>query len=174
MILALDEASLYLQATTMAVWAPRGQAPRVRIDASRRKINFYGALNLATGEELAWSTETMNAAHTVTYLERLVARWPERPLLILWDRAPWHRGAALREFLLGHPRLETLWLPVAAPELNPQEQVWKATRRAVSHNHQQKDMATLTQRFEQHLNENTFPSTLLETHDYPRLCAMFK
>jgi transposase len=55
---------------------------------------------------------------------------------MLWDRARWHGGEPVRQVLAAYSRLEVIKLPVAAPDLNPQEQVWKATRRAVSHNHQ--------------------------------------
>jgi hypothetical protein len=44
--LAQDEASVYLQATTMAVWAPRGQTPVIRADPGRKSTHFFGALNL--------------------------------------------------------------------------------------------------------------------------------
>ena len=56
MILAEDEMSLYLQSTTMAVWARRGQTPVVRAHPGREKVNFYGTLNLRTGEEIVLST----------------------------------------------------------------------------------------------------------------------
>ena len=46
MFLAEDEASLYLQATTTAVWAPRGQTPVIRVHPGRGKVNFYGTLIL--------------------------------------------------------------------------------------------------------------------------------
>ncbi len=49
-ILAADEASLYLQASLMRVWAPVGQTPVVRVAANRDNTHFYGALNLATGQ----------------------------------------------------------------------------------------------------------------------------
>ena len=52
MIMPEDEASVYLQATTQAVWAPRGQTPVVRVHPGREKISFYGALNLQTGQDI--------------------------------------------------------------------------------------------------------------------------
>jgi hypothetical protein len=42
---------MYLQATTTAVWAPQGQTPVVRLHPGREKVNFYGTLNLHTGQE---------------------------------------------------------------------------------------------------------------------------
>jgi len=39
-ILAEDEAILYLQLATMAVWAPQGQTPVVRAHPGHEKVNF--------------------------------------------------------------------------------------------------------------------------------------
>ena len=162
MILAEDEASLYLQATLMRAWAPRGQPPVVAADPSRAKTSFYGTLNLRTGAEIVLQAEQMNAQTTAAHLEQLLAAHPDVPLLLLWDRAPWHRGEAIREVLAANPRLEIIPFPVASPELNPQEHVWKATREAVSHNHTDGQLATLAGRFEAHLTDTTFPVSFLE------------
>jgi hypothetical protein len=48
--------------------------------------------------------------------------------------------------------------------LNPQEHVWKAGRRAVSHNHVISRLSELADRFEQHLVSNTFESSFLERY----------
>ena len=52
MILAEDEMSLYLQATTTAVWSPIGQTPEVVVHPGREKVSFYGSLNLQKGADL--------------------------------------------------------------------------------------------------------------------------
>lgn len=173
MILAEDEASLYLQATLTAVWAPQGQTPIVRIDPSRTKTNFYGSLNLQTGQELAMRAEQMNAQTTAVYLEHILQAIPDRPILMFWDRAPWHHGAPIRKVLAAHPRLELIEFPVAAPELNPQEHVWKATRRATGHNHVQPRLPELADRFEQHLVSTTFKSDFLDRYGYTAILPMF-
>ena len=162
MILAEDEASLYLQATLRRVWAPRGQLPVVAADPGRAKTSFYGTLNLHTGAEIVMQAEHMNAQTSAAHLEQLLAAHPDVPLLLLWDRAPWHRGEAIRAVLAANPRLEIVPFPVAAPDLNPQEHVWKATREAVSHNHTERELATLAGRFEAHLTNTTFPVSFLE------------
>ena len=168
----MDEASLYLQATTMAVWGPRGQPLVVRCAPSRAKTSFYGALNLKTGQVVAEQVEQMTAETTASYLETLLLRYPEVPILLLWDRAPWHRGDKIREVLTANPRLEIVTFPTAAPDLNPQEHVWKAGRRAVSHNHTQRRLPDLAKRFEAHLTNTTFQSSFLERYGwnlvYPR------
>jgi len=171
-ILAEDEASLYLQATTMRVWAPRGQSPVVAADPSRAKTSFYGTLDLRTGREVVMQSDKLNAEVSARHLDQLLATYPDVPILLLWDRAPWHRGEQIRAVLAVNPRLEVWQFPVAAPDLNPQEQVWKATREAVSHNHRDAHLAELSKRFEAHLTSTTFTTAFLEHHGfytiYPR------
>jgi transposase len=161
-ILAEDEASLYLQATTMRVWAPRGHSPVVASDPGRAKTSFYGTLDLRTGREVVMQSDTLNAEVSAKHLEQLLEAYPDGPILLLWDRAPWHRGEQIREVLAANPRLEVWQFPVAAPDLNPQEHVWKATRVAVSHNHRDARLAVLGKRFEAHLVSTTFATTFLE------------
>jgi transposase len=173
-LLAEDEAALYLQATTTAVWAVRGQPPVVPVDPRRQKVCCYGTLNLGTGQDVVWQTTKMNAGTTAQHLQQLLDTYPEVPILLLWDRAPWHRGPAIRALCAAHPRLELMQLPVAAPELNPQEHVWKATRRAVSHNHHIRRLPELADKFARHLQSTTFHSSLLDRYGYHDICAMFK
>jgi transposase len=172
-ILATDEASLYLQATTKVVWHPQGQTPIIKLHPGRESTHFYGALNLATGQETALRTAVMNAEITALFLLRLLATYPGQPILLLWDRAPWHRGQAIQQILKEHPRLEVVYLPPAAPDLNPQEHVWKAARTFVSHNHRFAKLDQLADAFERHLTSTTFPCSLLAHHNYFRLCSMF-
>lgn len=140
---------------------------------SREKTNFYGTLNLSTGAVISTRSGEMNAEATAAHLRQVLDAIPERPILLLWDRAPWHRGAALRQLLQAHPRLEVMKFPVAAPELNPQEQVWKATREEVSHNHDEARLSELADRFEQHLRRTRFPCSLLDRYGYTYIRPMF-
>ena len=173
MILAADEASLYLQTTLMRVWSGIGQTPVVKCDPGRSMTHFYGALNLVTGQEIVMHTQLMNSAVSALFLQQLLAAYPDQPILLLWDRAKWHQGQAVKELLGAHPRLEILCLPPASPDLNPQEHVWKATREAVSHNHTHTNLQHLADAFERHLSNTRFPCSLLQQHGYPNLCAMF-
>lgn len=136
-------------------------------------MHFYGALNLLTGQETVMQSSLMNAAASVLYLHKLLLTYPDRPIVLLWDRAPWHRGQPIQALLAAHPRLQLLVLPTAAPDLNPQEHVWKATRQAVSHNHSFTCLHALADAFEAHLLSTTFPCSLLQAHAYQALCMMF-
>ena len=172
--MAEDEATVYLQATTTAVWAPIGQTPVVRVHPDRQKVSFYGSLNLSIGQVIVTRTQTMNSQTTAHHLKTILQAYPEQPILLLWDRAKWHGGQAVTHVLATNPRLEVMPFPPASPDLNPQEQVWKAARRAASHNHDQRRLPDLADRFEQCLVSNTFESSLLAKHNYFDICARFK
>lgn len=173
-ILAADEASLYLQASLMRVWAPKGQTPIIRVVANRDNTHFYGALNLATGQEVTLRSDIMKNEVSALFLLRVLSAYPDKPILLLWDRAPWHKGAAIRSVLSANPRLEIRWFPPGCPELNPQEHVWKAAREAVSHNHRFAHLPTLADAFEAYIDKTCFPCSLLDEHDYPRICTISK
>jgi len=129
-------------------------------------------LNLHTGQVLADQTPTLNSATTAAHLEQILATYPDVPILLLWDRAPWHRGPAVRAVQAAHPRLDILPLPVAAPDLNPQEHVWKATRQAMSHHHTTPVLPDLANRFQTHLSSTTFATSFLKHRGYYTVCPM--
>lgn len=173
MILLEDEASLYLQATTTKVWAPKRQTPVARIDPGRDKVNFYGSLNPLTGQEIVMRSAVMNSEATALYLEQILDSVPDVPILLLWDRGPWHFGKPVRDVLDANFRLSTMLFPTASPELNPQEHVWKAARKAVSHNHVIGRLPDLADQFERHLRQTTFYSSFLDKYGYNYVRPIF-
>ena len=172
--LSEDEASLYLQATTAAVWAPVGQTPVVRAHPQRDKVCFYGTLNLLSGEEIVTKAETMNSEATAIHLKQILATYPDKPILLFWDRAKWHGGEAVKQLLAENPRLGVIKYPPAAPDLNPQEHVWKAARIHVSHNHGRSKLTELAGRFEHFLRTNKFNYSFLEKFDVESIRAISK
>jgi transposase len=171
--LAGDEAGLYLQATICYVWSPTGRTPITRADPGRAKTNFYGSLNLQTGQEIAMRSDLMNADVSAQYLEMILEANPDVPLILFWDRAPWHRGKAIDHVLAENPRWEIIFFPTASPDLNPQEHVWKAVRKEVSHNHLEAKLPQLADRFLNKLNSNSFKCSSLEKYGYSAIYPMF-
>ena len=158
MILAAEEASLYLQSTLMRVWAPVGQTPVITVAANRDSTHFYGALDLISGREVTLRSQLMTSEVSALFLNRLLLAYPEKPILLLWDRATWHRGEAVRAILEANPRLEIMWFPPGSPELNPQEHVWKAAREAVAHNHTRSRLPELADALFQRNAQHAFPA----------------
>jgi transposase len=163
-IIACDEMSLYLQATTTRLWAARGQTPVVRVSGQRNHVHFYGALNLCNGHEFALPRQEMSSVETAAFLRDLFACYPNQPILLLWDRANWHKGQPVADVLEDHPHVETVFFPPASPDLNPQEHVWSLARANISHNHTLPDLPTLCDAFLRFLGTTVFHFQWLEKY----------
>jgi hypothetical protein len=87
----------------------------VRVHPGREKVNFYGTLNLHSGQEMVMRSEVMNAGATAQHLKQILQTIPDVPILLLRNHGPWHSGLPIREVLTA----------------NPQEHVCKAARGAV-------------------------------------------
>jgi len=135
--------------------------------------HFYGSLNLQTGQEIAMRSDIMNAEVSAQHLEMLLDANPNVPIILFWDRAPWHRGKSIDKVLEENPRLEIIFFPTATPDLNPQEHVWKAVRKEVSHNHLEARLPQLADRFLVSLNSSPFKSSFLDKYGYNAICPMF-
>jgi transposase len=171
-ILRIDQLSLYFQASLTRGWASRGQPPTLRVATQREHGHFYGALNVLSGQELALNLPQQSGEMTCPFLDHLQTAYPARPLLILWDRAKWHKSRVVREYLSQHPHLEAVHFPPGCPQLNPQEHVWERTRDAVSHNHTRQDFPALVQAFRAHLENTVFRFHWIEKFLPPTLLAV--
>ena len=159
-ILALDEMSLYFQATQMRVWSPVGQTPVVTVHPQRESVYFYGALNLRDGREVALPASEANAQMTTNLVTILLLLYPQ-PILLLLDRASWHFGEVTTLFEQTD-RLQVMYFPPACPALNPQEHVWERAREAISHNHTYRHFQSLIDDFETCLNETAFSTSFMD------------
>ena len=174
MFWAADEAGLYLQATTSFVWSTIGQTPIVRADPGRKPTHFYGALNLTSGKEIVLRSDVMSSEVSAQFLLALLEDTPQDlPIFVFWDRAPWHFGEEVKKVLSDNPRLQIIFFPTASPDLNPQEHVWKAARKKISHNHLETKLPELADRFLNKLNSSIFKDTFLTRYGYNAICPMF-
>jgi len=159
-ILALDQMSLYFQATLTRVWAPVGQTPIVSVHPQRDYVYFYGALNLRDGREVALPAPEATAEMTANFVMILLMLYPQ-PLLLLLDRASWHFGE-VTTLIEQTDRLQVIYFPPACPELNPQEHVWERVRDAISHNHSYRQFQSLIDDFETYLNDTLFSTNFMD------------
>lgn len=169
-VIALDEMSLYFQATTTRLWSPIGETPVVRVSPQRDHTHFYGALNLCSGHEFALPSSEMTSEATAIFLRDLLLCYPAQPILLLWDRANWHKEAAVKALLANNPQLEPIFFPPASPDLNPQEHVWSQARAAVSHNHTCDHFSRLKSAFLTYLSNTLFRFDWLTKYAPPILC----
>ncbi len=118
-------------------------------------------------------SDIMNDKVSAQYLRMVLDKNPGVPIVLFWDRAPWHRGKPIDKVLEENSRLEIIYFPTASPDLNPQEHVWKAVRKKVSHNHLEQRLPVLAEHFLQELNSSIFKDTFLDRYGYNALCPMF-
>ena len=86
----------------------------------------------ASPENCTWRRRTtpIRGPDVIKFLEQLLREIPGK-LLVIWDGAPIHRSRAVKEWLSqGASRgIQLEQLPGYAPELNPDEGVWRYLKR---------------------------------------------
>lgn len=167
-ILALDEMSLYFQATRTRVWSPIGDTPVIDVAPQRDQCHFYGLLNVRNGREIAMRANEQTSELTANFLMQSLMIYTE-PVLLLMDRAPWHKGD-VTTLVETCERLEVMYFPVACPDLNPQEHVWAQARDRISHNHTYRDFEPLIDDFEIYLNQTPFETNFIDKYVPKGLC----
>lgn len=162
-ILCEDEMVLTSRTTIQKVWLPKGEYPPViETNNTRKRKNFYGFLNLKTGHEHAFVTEKQNMDITAEILTKVRKLYPDNKLVIVWDNCGWHRGSKVTEWIEADGNAETIHFPPYTPQLNPQEHVWKAGRKAMTHNHFiGEKLEAITEQFKDYITGRTFTYELL-------------
>jgi len=70
-----------------------------------------------------------NSAHWQAFLARLEQANPTGTIAVITDNLSSHSSLATRAWLVGHPRLEQVFIPKGACWLNLQEAWWRIFRR---------------------------------------------
>jgi transposase len=125
-IVFVDESGFYLLPSVVRTWAPRGETPILRGRLTRDHLSAISGITPEGELYLRVQEEAYNASGVVGFLKHLLAQIPGR-ILVLWDRSRIHRAQVVKSFLASPEgeRLRTDHLPAYAPELNPDELVWR-------------------------------------------------
>ena len=153
-------------------WAPKGE-PAYRLSACASlsdRINWYGAYNFTDGQCLIWNEGNCDTEQTLAFLER-VNQWlgqTERPVVIVWDGAPWHRAIRIRDRVeeLG---FQLMALPGYSPDLNPIEGLWKWMREEVTQHHSYETMRDLFMACKDFIDRINLDSDALVKRLWPKL-----
>jgi transposase len=122
----IDEAGFYLLPSVVRTYAPCGETPILRAPLSYDHVSAISAIT-PEGQLLVQMQEVAYHGTEVVRFLKHVLRHTEGKLLVLWDGAPIHQGQALKEFLAagGAKRIHLERLPGYAPDLNPDEGIWR-------------------------------------------------
>jgi transposase len=112
--------------TVVRTYAPVGQTPILHEHLSRDHLSVISAITLEGKLFMMEQQRAFKSQDVVRFLRHLLGQIPGK-LLIIWDGSPIHSGRAVKDFLSSGAsrRLKLERLPGYAPDLNPDEGVWK-------------------------------------------------
>lgn len=143
--LASAQSKVYWEGTIGRRWNPIGQQPMIADGARQKRAeNWYGAVHLGTGAEVApFAIDWQDSDATIRWDELLLEECPHGQSLLWQDQAPHHTSDEGEEWLTAQPRIEVIAFPKYTPEENPKEATWKDLKEEVSHHHWHERMADL-------------------------------
>jgi len=132
----MDEAHVHQDADMGYGWSPRGSRLYVASSSPglHAKVTFYGVYLYSESEVRIWEYPRANGEHTIEVLQRLRNEFAERPMIVVWDGAPWHRSACVLE-AAARLAIEIVRLPAYSPDFMPVEALWRWMRESVTYNH---------------------------------------
>lgn len=135
LVLFGDEASFAQWGSLGYTWAPIGQQPVVKTTGRRKAYKVFGLIEYFSGRLFYRGSEgRFTGASYVAFLASVLEQTTE-PWFLVQDGAPYHRSAVVKAFCAQHrARLHVTQLPSYSPDYNPIEFLWRATKRAATHN----------------------------------------
>ena len=138
------------------LWAPVAQTPVIRRKLSYDHLSAISAISMTGDLYLAAQDHAYQSNDVIEFpassagqaLKQPLAAIPGK-LLVIWDGAPIHRSRAVRAYLArgAARRIQLEQLPGYAPELNPDEGVWRYLKRVELKNVVCADLTELTSQF---------------------------
>lgn len=124
-----DETGFTLHPRLGFGWAKRGKRLRIATTSQhRQRLNISGWVAPTLGRQGKVRTEQGNTEGFLKVLQQLHRHLRGLTIWLYVDRARWHKGDLVRQFLRKHPRLHLNYLPPYQPGLNPQERIWRRLR----------------------------------------------
>lgn len=125
-ILFADQSGFYLLPTVVRTYAPVGQTPILEEHLSHDHLSVMSGITLEGRLLMIEQDRAFKGPDVVRFLKHALSQIPGK-LLIIWDGSPIHRSKAVKEFLAqgAASRVRLEQLPAYAPELNPDEGVFK-------------------------------------------------
>jgi len=106
-------------------WCPTGTRPSIPCQHIREYNYAYGAVEPLRGEGFFLILPRCNAEWMELFLEELSKKYREDRILLVCDKAGWHRS----NYMKIPSNIKLIYLPPATPEMNPIEQIWKEIRK---------------------------------------------
>jgi transposase len=125
-IVFCDQSGFYLLPMVVRTYAPVGKTPILKENLTRDHLSAMSGITLDGKLYMIEQERAFKGEDAVRFVKHLMRRIPGK-LLIVWDGSPIHRGRAVKYFLASGAagRVQLEQLPGYAPDLNPDEGIWK-------------------------------------------------
>jgi transposase len=123
----VDQSGFYLLPTVVRPYAPVGQRPILHEKLTHDHLSAMSGITLEGKLLMLEQGRAFKGEDVVRFLKHTLRQIPGKKLLIVWDGSPIHRCKAVKKFLKGgaSERIRLEQLPGYAPDLNPDEGIWK-------------------------------------------------
>jgi len=112
-------------------WIKRGRDHEIKSNTGRQRLNINGAINPATQQAIIRYDDTINAQSTIQLFQQIEAQnTGAQNIYIICDNARYYRSKIVREYL-DKSKIELIFLPPYAPNLNLIERYWKFFKKKV-------------------------------------------
>lgn len=153
----IDEAHIHLDTDVGYGWSIRGE--RFWVSSSspgREKVSFYGVYLYNLAQVRVFAYDKGDQFNTLDVLKRLRVEFPDVPLKLVWDGAPYHRAQTVQAAATALD-ITLAPLPAYSPDFMPVEHLWQWLREDVTYHACHTSKAELQQRveqFQQEINAN--------------------
>lgn len=129
-----DEASFPQWGTLSYTWAKTGQQPTIKTSGIRKGYKVFGLIDYFTGRFFHKTIdEKFNSKTYISFLKEILSK-TRKHIVLIHDGAPYHRSAAVKEFILTKENRLTMYqLPPYSPDFNPIEKIWKKIKKDDTH-----------------------------------------
>jgi transposase len=129
-VVFVDEAGFYLLPAKVRSYAPKGQTPLLRVKLTRDHLSATSAITPQGRLFYQVQRRSFNGTDVVRFLRTLLSHIPGK-LTVIWDGSPIHKNKVVKAFLAegAARRIHLEALPAYAPDLNPDEGIWRYLKR---------------------------------------------
>jgi transposase len=125
-IVWVDESGFYLMPGLVRTYAPQGETPVIKVRLTRDHLSSISGITSEGKLYMMVYDHAISSVEVVAFLKHLLRHIPGN-IIVIWDGSSIHRSRVVKNFLAdeGSGRLHLERLPGYAPDLNPDEGIWK-------------------------------------------------
>ncbi|SHE13809.1 Transposase and inactivated derivatives [Chlamydia abortus] len=165
-ILFEDESMIRDYQALAHTWFPKGQQKQIPTYGKHRGVKLIGTLDYETGDIFCVEEEQYDAKVFLSFLEKVVERYPEQRIVMVLDNARIHHAKLIQPFLREHKNLTFMFLPPYSPKLNVIEGLWAWLKKSVIYNVFYKSVEEIRKAVQDFISEiNKSPQKVID-----RLC----